>query len=79
MKKEKIPELVVRIVVLKSGYDELEFEAIDHVGHVKRFYLDRYGIAQFRGEKERDIIEHLVLDYVQDIVSDNFKLRLLFL
>lgn len=64
-------KIIVKVVVKKSSFDELEFDVIDENGCVKSFNLDGYQIRQYRAASERDIIQNQIEQHLESLLDYN--------
>lgn len=68
-------EIPVRVVV-KQTEPGLEFDLIDAQNYIKTFKLDAYQRRQYRAS-DRDLIQQLIEDYVNETVPDGTDYRLI--
>lgn len=68
-------EIPVRVVV-KQTDPGLEFDLIDAQNYIKTFKLDAYQRRQYRAQ-DRDLIQQLIEEYVNETVPDGTDYRLI--
>jgi hypothetical protein len=58
--------MMVKVVPLPCSHDGIKFDIILPEGYAKTIELDIYALRAYRGASVTEIIEQIVLDFVQE-------------
>lgn len=71
--------MIVRVIPLEyTQPDGLKFDVIVEDGYAKTFTVDAYKIRHYRGASIAEIIEQIVLDYVEELGYSKESVQIVF-